>query len=174
MMTKSHRGLPMTIFTEPTVIKKRRSNKLHTAAAVKAVEEYLDGSARSYWKSGNTKVLVDSNSVLTVSLYENLILELKPTPRDMIYNVIVHGGDFYDNDGNPSRMTQERLNGLFDCLEASQIIPEGIRIYKDKESGVCLLSDKKQKIPFNRNYCHSMAISINSSDPSSLFTTVES
>lgn len=164
----------MAIQANPLPIKKRRSNKLHTARAVEAVEQYLDGSGRQHWKSGNTEVLVQSDTSLVVSLFDVPILELKSYQDQKRYNVIVHGGGFYDNDGNPSRMTQERLNGLLDCLEARQIIPDGIRVYKEKESGVCVMSNSKDKVLFNKNYCKSMKVKIEFNDNGPTLNSVES
>lgn len=86
-------------------------------------------------EQGNTKVVWESRgskeSAIQVFLFDELILELDFYHRVCSF-VDIRAGNFYDNYGNPSRTTRERLNALLDALGDAHLLPQGVRVFLDE------------------------------------------
>jgi hypothetical protein len=139
-----------------------RSNRLHTQQAVYAVKGYLDGLFHSKKEFGNTSVQVlfdayQKDIGLLVSIHGKPILRLVKNGR-AIDAVYVFSGFYYDRDGNPSRTTGERLNGLLDALGELEVIPKRIRLIKDREYNLSFIGQINEAGPtkvravLNQNY----------------------
>lgn len=125
---------------------------------VEAVERYLDGVRVISWNSGNTEAFVDSESSLIITLCGKQIAKLQANKDGDIESLFIYSGEAYDQYGNITYMTQERLNGLFDCLEHNSIIPHNVRVFISKEDEISYLAFNEKKIPFNKEYCTMLKI----------------
>ncbi len=114
-----------------------RSNRQLTQFAVDKLHSFLnEGNAFQPEQAGNTAValLADGDmSILHFSLFEQVILEVF-FDGQLCSHVVVHDGNFYDEEGRPSRTTRERLNGLLDALGEECLIPEQVRVHLDKDN----------------------------------------
>ena len=123
-----------------------RSNRRLTQFAVDKLQQYLVGGPCNFEdeEAGNTKVYFKScescpRSALYFELFGENILTVVASPlnRRVISGVMVRTGNFYDQKGNPSRTTRERLNGLLDSLGQAGMFPEGIRVFM-KDDQCCI------------------------------------
>lgn len=145
----------MTILTTPG---KRRSNRALTAQAINATIEYLNGERRTKWDFGNTQAFIDENLDFNITLFSKPILKLVKKGY-VVDQIQIFAGGAYDADGNPTNLTRERLNGLLDALGSEGLIPENVRVWMDKESGVCYLVHFEDKQILNKHYCKMISLS---------------
>lgn len=150
----------MTILTAP---KKRRSNRALTTLAIDAAVQYLNGEDRRSWDYGNTRAFVDESRSLNVTLFGNQILKIIKRD-DLVSEIQVFAGGVYDQDGNPTNLTRERLNGLLDALGAEGLIPENVRVWMDKEDSLCYLVHFDSKQVLNKHYCKMIGLATSSRD----------
>jgi len=139
-----------------------RSNRMHTQRAVDALHNYLDGKRFPPIVSADTKaeILVDdqgNDQGMLFSLYDRPIMKILKTEQK-ITDIYVFSGFYYDMDGNPTKTTRERLNGLLDALGTEKIIPCGVRVIIDREYSVVYLNHNDNKIALNKNYCDAIVI----------------
>lgn len=131
-----------------------RSNRPLTQFAIRKLQEFLSGEPHQFTpaQEGNTAVSINLEGdfhVLGFWLHGERILELMfDGPR--FEGAIVYDGNFYDGAGNPSTTTRERLNGLLDELGESCLIPEGVRVFNDKESGKAYVGRGSVRMPLGR------------------------
>lgn len=131
---------------------KRRTNKNITNFAIQAVEEYLNGSSERFWEKGNTAAYVDDDMSLVVTLVDKPILRI--TKKDQKpEEVKIYSGGIYDENGNPTNLTRERLNGLLDALGAARVIPYDVRVSYDPDSKMVYVIRGEEKIALNKSYC---------------------
>jgi hypothetical protein len=131
---------------------KRRTNKNITNFAIQAVEEYLGGSKERFWEKGNTAAYVDDDMSLVVTLVDKPILRI--TKRDQKpEEVKIYSGGIYDEHGNPTNLTRERLNGLLDALGAAQVIPQNVRVSYDPDYNIVYVVRGEEKVALNKSYC---------------------
>lgn len=117
-----------------------RSNRQLTQLAVDQLRYTLEcGPKRPRKRSfGNTEIEVVNPIYFVVRLFGKDIMRAYFNAEDQssIFGIRVNAGDFYDNEGRPSRTTRERINGLLDCLGSEGVVPEGVRVFFDI-SGTC-------------------------------------
>jgi len=142
---------------------KRRTNKTLTEFAIHAVEEYLGGSRERYWEKGNTAAYVDDDMSLVVTLVDKPILRIKRKDNKP-EQVNVYAGGVYDENGNPTNLTRERLNGLLDALGAAQVIPQNVRVSYDPSYSMCYLLQGEQRVALNKNYCTMVGVKSHPND----------
>jgi hypothetical protein len=122
---------------------KSRSNRHLTQFAVNKLQEYLATSNLECRDEtlGNTRVLLQFHgdlNCLNFYLHGARICEIVFELNKAI-DILIFDGSFYDNAGNPSKTTRERLNGILDVLGQEGIIGDGIRAFIDKEDGICYI-----------------------------------
>lgn len=151
-------------------VQKRRSNRLLTDQAIRAVRTCLNDMRQSEWEIGsNTKVEVLGPSII-VSLCGNPIVEITKA-AEAVEKVTIFAGNYYDKEGNPTYLTMERVNGLLDYLGSKEIIPQPVRMYKDPDEQMCYLTfQKRKKIVFNKHYSTRVELK---SDPSEFIVLSE-
>lgn len=148
----------MTILHSPY---KRRTNRLVTNKAIQAVTEFINGSDKRSWNFGNTSAHQTPAGDLVVYLFGQPILKLECKDNE-IDAVCVYTGGKYDEYGNPTMLTLERLNGLLDALGHEGIVPKNTRVYYDRDYSVCYLINMESKVALNKDYCTMAALK---SDP---------
>jgi len=132
---------------------KMRSNKMLTQRAIDEVINYVRRPTPTKMIFNNTTVEVDEDLNLTVLIFNNPILHITMSGDGKDFDkVYVYSGGHYDNDGNPSDTTRERLNGLLDALGWCGVIPRGVRVFFDPEYAVCYFGSGEQKVALNKNY----------------------
>lgn len=134
---------------------KTRSNRKLTQFAVDHVLQYVNVPlliARTQTFI-NTSVVIHDDMSLSVDVFDNRLLHITRDSNDnSIDSVYVFSGGRYDNDGNPSDLTRERLNGLLAALGDAKVIPKRVCVFMDFDYGMCYLGSGEQKIAFNRDY----------------------
>ena len=131
---------------------KRRTNRSGTNFAIQAVEEYLNGSAERFWEKGNTAAYVDDDMSLVVTLVDKPILKIIKKDQKP-EEIKIYSGGIYDEDGNPTNLTRERLNGLLDALGAAHVIPQNVRVSYDPDYKIVYLVRGEEKVALNKSYC---------------------
>lgn len=131
---------------------KRRTNRSGTNFAIQAVEEYLNGSTERFWEKGNTAAYVDDDMSLVVTLVDKPILRVIKKDQKP-EEIKIYAGGIYDEDGNPTNLTRERLNGLLDALGAAQVIPQNVRVSYDPDYKIVYVVRGEEKVALNKGYC---------------------
>lgn len=139
-----------------------RSNRMHTQRAVDALYDYVNGRAIQKVTSGDTtaEVIFDHNkqdSGFLVSLFNRPILRVSKED-EKITEIFVFSGFYYDSDGNPTRTTRERLNGLLDALGDMQILPQNVRVIVDPEYRIVYVNHMDNRVALNKDYCDVVGI----------------
>ena len=130
-----------------------RSNRPLTQFAVRELQRVLQSSptVEAYDSfSGNTGV-VWTEEILTFSLHGRKILELE-FQGDNFVGLWVFDGAFFDKRGGLSNTTRERLNGLLDELGNQCLIPEGVRVFNNKETGTSFVGRGEQRAPLGASF----------------------
>jgi hypothetical protein len=143
---------------------KRRSNRPLTQFACAELEDLIGcpdgGSPRGSRIEGNTGVhwdITKDSAIFTVSLKSNPILDVCMAGRKVSL-VVVNVSDSIGEDGHPSSVIVERLNGLLDALGLGGIIPGGVRVFKDKASDMSYLGRGDDKIAIGGAFSKIVAI----------------
>lgn len=144
-------------------ISKTRSNRGMTQKLVNATNEYIHFAPCKHWEYGNTVAFVDDDGSFTIQINSNPILQLIASGED-VSRVRVYTGNRYDEDGNPYRVVQDRLNGIFHYLGEIGIIPTCVRVFRDKETNVCYLGHCDDKVAFTENYYQMVEFKCDPSD----------
>lgn len=139
---------------------KKRSNRMLTQRAVEHVLQYVNTTdpKPGQWQYVNTDIRVDEDLSLTVSLLDNPILRITRMESGYMDKVYVLSGGFYDNDGNPSGLTRERLNGLLAGLGDARVIPKKVRVFIEHDYEMCYVGSGEQKVAFNKDYSNMVSI----------------
>lgn len=135
----------------------RRSNRPLTQYACDFLDDFLKGKLDSCeYSNENTavKCIVSKSPVTTiesfeVSLYSAKILEVVVSGGKAIF-VKVSTGSHFTIEGYPKKTTIERLNGLLDELGGHMVIPEGVRIFKDRIENLFYLGKGDNKIAIGK------------------------
>lgn len=111
-----------------------RSNRPLTEFACRHLDAFLESrrSIASTLANGNTTVAVRSESthdLLKVYLFNDEILSVTRSARGV--SVRVSFTSYYDHFGQPTATTCERLNGLLDRLGCHEVLPVGVRVFRD-------------------------------------------
>ena len=159
----------------PRKVQAGRSNKTATQHAVDHVIQYINTKQPNpgEWTCLNTQVRIDQNLSLSVVLLDRTILVIDRTESGYIDKIFICSGDFYDDDGNPSNLTRERLNGLLAALGHASIIPKDTRVcmkyrYAEDEAEqrkdaprLCYIISGDNKILFNQDYATVVGVNPN-------------
>ena len=139
---------------------KKRSNRMLTQRAVERVLQYVRTTSPEpgQWQYINTDIRVDEDQSLTVFLLENPIMRITRMKTGHLDKVYVLSGGFYDNDGNPSGLTRERLNGLLAALGDARVIPQKVRVFIEHDYEMCYVGSGEQKVAFNKDYSNMVSI----------------
>lgn len=117
-----------------------RSNRATTEFACSNLDSFLSSSRALCGASamGNTTTKVSLaqdglTEVFEVYLFNEPILRVSRGPSvDGGVSICTSFTSYYDHFGQPTATTAERLNGLLDRLGALNVIPEGVRVFRDK------------------------------------------
>jgi len=141
-----------------------RSNSFITQRVVFALQNYLNGQLQGSRSYADTTIEVAHDDSLFININGNPIMTIVggPNVKD-VSSVLVTAGFYYDSDGNPTKITRERLNGLLDALGEKGVIPQGVRVYIDREYGVCYLKHEDTRIPMGKHYNRFVSIVPNAS-----------
>lgn len=139
-----------------------RSNRRHTQQAVNALHDYVNGNAALRTISGDTttEVILDCNkkdSGFLVSLFEKPILRISKE-NNKVSEIFIFSGFYYDRDGNPTRTTRERLNGLLDALGDLALLPQNVRVIIDQEYKIVYVNHMENRVALNKDYCDVVGI----------------
>ncbi len=131
-----------------------------TQRAVEHVLQYVSTTnpKPDQWSHLNTEIRVEEDLSLTVSLLDNPIMRITRTKTGYLDKVYVLSGGFYDNDGNPSGLTRERLNGLLAALGDANVIPPKVRVFIEHDYEMCYVGSGEQKVAFNKDYSNMVSI----------------
>jgi len=133
-----------------------RSNRPLTQFAIRKLREFLTYEYRQFTpaEEGNTAVALHFEGdwqVLSFWLHGERILEIV-FDGPIFAGLNVYDGNFYNRAGNPSTTTCERLNGLLDELGEQCLIPEGVRVFTDKQSGTTFVGRGDRRRPLGRDF----------------------
>ena len=133
-----------------------RGNKWQTQNAINKIEEFLELGEERFAPAefGNTAVHLEHDGDLTalvVTLHGNPIVEMV-FDGSKFYEVDILDGNFYDAQGRASRTTRERQNGILDFLGEQCLIPEGVRVFLDKETGEAKVGRQAISRPYGKGY----------------------
>ena len=118
-----------------------RSNRQITQLMCDATRAYRLGTlTEPFVEFGNTRVeyqpMGRGFGRLLIKLFGKPIIEAVAS-KDAVTHGAFYAGDFYDSKGRPSRTTRERINGLLAQGGDNGVIPEGVRVFINKETGEC-------------------------------------
>lgn len=144
----------------------RRSNRPVTEFACNLTNRFLMGTLEPGKQAlNNTSVsCTESKSAvnLFVDLFDHTILDiLLALPTEEPIHVRISVGDYFDGYGHPTKTTIERLNGLLDCIGSHGIIPEGVRIFKDRSTDTFYLGKGDKRIPVGKKYARNVFLKPN-------------
>lgn len=147
------------MYSAPT----KRSNRPVTQFACDHLEKFLLGKEEPgtyFLHNTYVKCTEERNSTtFTASLRESEILTVSlslPEEEPVLVNVSV--SDYFTFDGKPTKTVVERLNGLLDTLGIHGIIPEGVRIFKDRDEDMFYLGKGDDKIAVGRKYARNVRL----------------
>lgn len=140
----------------------RRSNRPLTEFACSFLQKFWAKKQQGTGElsQGNTSIYfesTDSHQRITVSLFGSPILTLVAIDMRPV-SLWIAFGDYYDPCGNPTNTTRERLNGLLDRLGELGLIPQDVRIFRDRCEEVTYLGRFDDVVAVGKNYAHSVFI----------------
>lgn len=147
-----------------------RSNRRLTQFAIEKIQQFFRSpEAFQDEVKGNTSVELLAREV-DGSLCENLVVSLfgeeifsaalNRSRGVEISRVVLSGGNFYDGQGRPSRTTRERLNGLLDYMSTLCVLPEGVRVFIEKDAEECYVGKGMSRVRLDKaNPCISLQAS---------------
>ena len=133
-----------------------RSNRQITQLMCDATRAYRLGSlAKPFVEFDNTRVefqpMGRGFGRLLVKLFGKPIMEAVAS-KDEVTHGAFYAGDFYDSKGRPSRTTRERINGLLAQGGENGVIPTGVRVFINKETGQCCLGKGDHCRPLDKDH----------------------
>lgn len=130
--------------------KKYRSNKMHTQWLCQVVSSaFLSYPKESQVVDvGGGMSVSFSPKLMTICLNNNEILSVT-IDSGKPQRISVFDGGHYDYLGCCSRLTIERLNGLFDLFERLDVLPP-LRVFLDSAKSSTLIGYRDYQIPFGR------------------------
>lgn len=141
--------------------RKSRSNRPLTQFACGCLDLFLSiNTYRTTRTKGNTTVKCykdDNVKKFQAFVYDEQILEIITYDNEPV-RISVCVGDSFEPDGNPNEDIKERLNGLLDTLGAYKVLPDGVRLFKDKDEDVFYLGRGEVKVPVGFLYAREIVI----------------
>lgn len=145
-----------------TILEQPRSNRTLTDFTCKFLDGFLTGKyiGRGERIKGNTAVFYDADEInqhFIVTLFGSEIFTFtmkhwRPTA------VRVSFGNYFDVHGQPTTTTVERLNGLLNFLAMEDIIPDGVRVFRDPEQRLTYIGRGEEKIAVGAKYANDILI----------------
>lgn len=142
---------------------KRRTNRQLTQQAVNVMVQWIKGASCIDREFINTKAFSDEAGNFWVHLFDKPILRLA-TDNGVITSASIFSGGVYDEYGNPTDLTRERLNGLLEALGFEGIIPLDVRVWADWEHQMCYIARREERIALNEGYCTKVTIKANAKE----------
>lgn len=144
-----------------------RSNRTLTEFACANLWEFLHAELplETFTESGNTSLHVTSGdkrgqSTFVASLYGQPILTVSRNGNS-IAKVVTEFTSYFDRFGQPTATTVERLNGLLDCLGESGVIPNGVRVFRDKAWNTTYIGRGDDRIAVGKDLSQAVLITVN-------------
>ena len=134
---------------------KGRSNRSLTEFACMNLGFFLTGyyQGSGSRSSSNTTVVYKIEKEVQsfeVFLFDQLILRVVLN-NWKVFSVQVGFTSFFDHYGQPTATTAERLNGLLDRLGRYQVIPTGVRVFRDETHTLTYLGRGDDKVAVGRD-----------------------
>jgi hypothetical protein len=146
---------------QPSLQRKSRSNRPLTQFACGCLDLFMSiNTYRTERTRGNTTVKCykeGSVKKFQAFVYDEQIIEVV-TYDDEPVRVSVSAGDSFEADGSPNEDIKERLNGLLDALGAYQVLPDGVRLFKDRDEEIFYLGRGDVKVPVGLLYAREVLI----------------
>lgn len=118
-----------------------------------AVKCYNDGKAKKF------QAFVCGEQIMEVVAFDN---------EPVAVNVCV--GQSFEGDGGPSDTVIERLNGLLDALGSYNVLPKGVRVFRDRAEEIFYFGKGEEKVPVGLFYAHNIKVK---ADPEHLKMTAD-
>lgn len=139
----------------------RRSNRPLTKFACDYLDRFLSNDLGT-WSDRNTNTSIKCEAsaqhrTFSVFFHGQELLSLA-LEGDEPMMVRIGLGDKFCDDGSPTRTVLERLNGILDTLGWHGVIPEGVRVFKDKEEGIFYLGKGDDKVAVGRKFAQMIFI----------------
>lgn len=139
-----------------TILEQQRSNRPLTGFVCNFLVNFLTGKyiGRGERVKGNTSVSYDVDEVnqhLVVAIFgvEIFSLAMKHWRPE---SISASFGNYYDVHGQPTTTTLERLNGLLNTLAMEEIIPDGVRVFRDPEQRLTYIGRGEERIAVGEKY----------------------
>lgn len=140
----------------------RRSNRPVTQFAVDCITKFIsNGLDDGKYINHNTTVacnVTNRDRSISVFLHETELVNLVIDRNDEPIHLSVSIGSRFTPQGNPAETVIERLNGILDILGIDGIIPEGVRIFKDRENNRFCIGKGDHFIPVGQRYAKNILI----------------
>lgn len=141
--------------------RKSRSNRPLTQFACGCLDLFMSiNTYRTTRTRGNTTIkCYKENEVKKFQAFvcDERIMELVTYENEPV-RISVCVGDSFDAEGNPNEDIKERLNGLLDALGAYQVLPDGVRLFKDRDEEIFYLGRGDVKVPVGLLYAREVLI----------------
>lgn len=144
---------------------RRRSNKPLTAFACSAIDDVVYGRRTpGTERNHNTIVAYEETTrdrILAVFLHETKLLELVFDKQGQPTHISISIGDRFTSEGYPSETVAERLNGMLDALGRHGILPDGVRVFKDREENTFYLGRGDDRLAVGQRFARNVVIEPN-------------
>jgi len=141
--------------------RKSRSNRPLTQFACGCLDLFMSINTYTTERSrGNTTIKCykkDKIKKFQAFVYDEQIMEVV-TYDDEPVRVSVCVGDSFEADGYPDEDIKERLNGLLDALGAYKVLPDGVRLFRDRDEEIFYLGRGEVKVPVGLLYARDIVI----------------
>lgn len=153
--------------------RKPRSNRVLTQFACGSLDLFLALPCyRTERRRGDTSIKCYSDGKskkYQAFVYGEQIMEVVSFDEEPVaVNICV--GQSFEDDGGPSDVVVERLNGLLDALGSYKVLPKGVRVFRDKVEEIFYFGKGEEKIPVGLFYAHNIKVQ---ADPEYLKMTAD-
>jgi len=151
----------MAILASP----KKRSNRPITEITCRRLEGFILDNLQDGYQAEEKNTLIritrsDRLRVARIFLYNEEILRLAISDNKAS-SLTVSFTSFFDAYGQPTTTTCERINGLLDCLSHFDVIPFGVRLFRDQEYHLTYLGKGDEKVAVGNGLYTSVYITPN-------------
>ena len=153
--------------------RKSRSNRVLTQFACGSLDLFLAlPSYKTERQKGDTSVKCyrdGKSKKFQAFVYGEQIMEVVSFDDEPVgVNICV--GQSFERDGGPSDIVVERLNGLLDALGSYNVLPKGVRVFRDRAEEIFYFGRGEEKIPIGLFYAHNIKVE---ADPECLKMTTD-
>ncbi len=147
--------------------RKSRSNRPLTQFACGCLDLFMSiNTYETARTKGNTTVkCYKENNVKKFQTFvcDEQIIELVTYDNEPV-RLSVCVGNRFEADGNPNEDIKERLNGLLDALGAYKVLPDGVRLFKDRDEEIFYLGKGEVKVPVGLLYAREIVIQVGATE----------